>query len=83
MAYFPRLTYLVAFADPLEAVRPETLFKKRLWHSCFPVNFAKILKTRFLQNTSGRLLLNNMIATSMFSSNTKISYCYTHLHYGF
>ena len=25
-----------------------TLLKKRLWHRCFPVNFAKILKTPFL-----------------------------------
>ena len=32
--------------------------KKRLWHRCFPVNFAKFLRTPFLQNTSGRLLLN-------------------------
>ena len=29
---------------------------KRLWHWCFPVNFAKFLRTP-LQNTSGRLLL--------------------------
>ena len=28
-------------------VRPETLFKKRLWHRCLPVNFAKLLKTSF------------------------------------
>ena len=34
-----------------------TLFKKRLWHSCFPVNLAKFLRTLFLQNT-GRLLLS-------------------------
>ena len=33
------------------------LLNKRLWHRYFPVNFAKLLKTRFLQNTSGRLLL--------------------------
>ena len=38
-------------------LRPATLLKKRLWHRCFPVNFSKILKTPFLQNTSGRLLL--------------------------
>ena len=31
--------------------------KKRLWHRCFPVNFAKVLRTLFLQNTSRRLLL--------------------------
>ena len=30
-------------------------FKKRLWQTCFPVNF---LRTVFLQNTSGPLLLN-------------------------
>ena len=31
--------------------------KKRLWHSCFPMNFAKFLRAPFLQNTSRRLLL--------------------------
>ena len=29
------------------------LSKKRLWHRCFPVNFAKFLGTPLLQNTSG------------------------------
>ena len=33
------------------------LKKKRLRHRCFPVNFAKFLRTSFLQNTSGRLRL--------------------------
>ena len=28
-----------------------------LWHRCFPVNFAKFLRTPFLQNTSGGWLL--------------------------
>ena len=27
--------------------RPATLLKKRLWHGCFPVNFAKFLKNTF------------------------------------
>ena len=35
----------------------ETLLKKRLWHRCFLVNFAKFLRTSFLQNTSGQVLL--------------------------
>ena len=26
-------------------LRPATLLKKRPWHRCFPVNFAKFLKT--------------------------------------
>ena len=38
-------------------LRPANLLKKRLWHRCFPVNFTKFLRTPFLQNTSGRLLL--------------------------
>ena len=33
------------------------LFKKRLWQWCFPVNFAKFLRTPFWQITSGWLLL--------------------------
>ena len=40
--------------------RPATLFKKRLWHKCFPLNFVKFLRTPFLQNMSGRLLLENV-----------------------
>ena len=33
-------------------MRPATLLKKRLWHICFPVNFAKFLRTPFLERTS-------------------------------
>ena len=39
------------------SLKPATLFKKRLCHRYFPVNFAKFLKTPFLQDTSWRLLL--------------------------
>ena len=39
-------------------LRPAASLKRRLWHSCFSVNFAKFLRTFILQNTSGRLLLN-------------------------
>ena len=38
-------------------LRSATLLKKRLWHRCFPVNFTTFLRTPFLQNSSGRLLL--------------------------
>ena len=34
--------------------------KLRLWQRCFLVNFAKFLRTTFLQNTSVRLVLNNL-----------------------
>ena len=36
---------------------PINCIKKRLWHRCFLVNFAKFLRTPFFQNTSGRLRL--------------------------
>ena len=32
----------------LSGLRPATLLKKRFWHRCFPVNFAKFLRTPFL-----------------------------------
>ena len=38
-------------------LRPASLLKKRLWHRCFPTNFAKFLRKRFLQNASRQLLL--------------------------
>ena len=50
------------FFDKVTDLRPETFLKMRLWHRCFPVNFVKFLGTHFLQNTSGRLLLNGEIS---------------------
>ena len=43
--------------NKVAGLRSATLLKKRLWHRCFPVNFAKFQRTPFLQNASGRLLL--------------------------
>ena len=40
-----------------------TLLKKRIWYRCFPVNFAKFLRTPFLQNIFGRLLLKDKLAS--------------------
>ena len=42
-------------------MRPATLLKKRLWHECFPVNFAKFLRKPFLQNTTGWLILKETV----------------------
>ena len=47
-------------------LRPATMLKKRLQRRCFTVNFAKFLRTRFLQNTSGRLLLFFLIRFTVF-----------------
>ena len=38
------------------------------WNRCFPVNFAKFLRTPFLQNTSGSLLLNYLYITTNFDT---------------
>ena len=43
--------------EPHLCLRPSILLKKRLWHRCFHVNFAKLSRTPFLQNTSGQLFL--------------------------
>ena len=44
-----------------------TLLKKRLWHRCFPVNFAKFLRTPFLTEQLRWLLLVTIIAkTNLF-----------------
>ena len=47
------------FFNKVAGLKPATLLKERLWHRCFPVNFGKFLRKSFLQNTSGRLLLEN------------------------
>ena len=36
------------FFDKVAGLRPATLLKKRLWHRCFPVNFATFVRTPFL-----------------------------------
>ena len=44
-------------------LRPATLLKQRLWRKCFPVNFAKFLRTPFLTEHLRWLLLNEEILT--------------------
>ena len=56
------------FFNKVAGLRSATLFKKRLWHMFFPMNFAKFLITPFVPNTSGRLLL---WTTASETSNTK------------
>ena len=45
------------FFNKVAGLRPATLLKKRLWHRCFPVNFAKFLRTPFLTEHLWWLLL--------------------------
>ena len=56
----------------------ETLLRKRLCRRCFPVNFAKFLRTPFLQSTSRRLLLD-MLVDKNFSG----AHYFSHTFYNF
>ena len=49
------------FFNKVAGLRPTTSLKKRPLHSCFPVNFVKFLRTPFLQNICGRLLLSQKL----------------------
>ena len=51
------------FFNKVADLRPATLLKKKLWHRGFPVNFAKRLRTSFLQSTYRRLLPQLLAAT--------------------
>ena len=45
------------FFNKIAGLRPATLLKNRLWHRCFPVNFAKFPRTTFLTEHLRWLLL--------------------------
>ena len=45
------------FCNKVAALKQATLLKKRLWHRCFPVDFAKFLRTPFLTEQLRWLLL--------------------------
>ena len=47
-------------------LRTATLLKKRLWHRCFSVNFAKFLKTPFFTEHLQGLLLSRSSQSKMF-----------------
>ena len=60
------------FINKVVGLKPATLLKKRLWHRCFPVNFAKFLRTPFFTEDLWWLLLdfkafllNNRSTTNM------------------
>ena len=54
--------------NKVAGLRPATLLKKRLWHRCFPLNFAKFLRTPFLTEHLWWLLL----IVDKLSANTTI-----------
>ena len=57
------------FLNKVATLRPSTLSRKRLWHRCFPVNFAKFLRTSFIKEHLWWLLLKilTISAVQVFS----------------
>ena len=47
---------LSLFFNNVAGLRPATLLKKTLWHRCFPMNFAKLLRTPFIEQLRWLLL---------------------------
>ena len=54
------------FFNKVAGLRPATLFKKRLWYMCFPMNFSTFLRTPFFIEHLWWLLLQ------LFSYSIKI-----------
>ena len=48
------------FCNKVTGLKLATLLKKRLWHRCFPVNFAKFLRTPLFTEDFQRLLLDSV-----------------------
>ena len=56
--------------NKVAGLRPATLLKKRLWHKCFPVNFAKFLRTPFLIKHLQWLLITHDVVGKLFKNLT-------------
>ena len=56
-------------------MKTPVLLKKRLWHKCFPLSFVKFLRTPFLENTSGRLLLEMIYLTQSYVTSPPVLSC--------
>ena len=52
------LSQSLFFNKVVAGLRPATLLKERLWHRCFPVNFAKFPRTPFFTEHLRWLFLN-------------------------
>ena len=51
------------FLNKVEGLRPAILLKRRLWHSCFPLNSVKFLRTPFYREQFWWLLLHASACT--------------------
>ena len=61
------------FFNKVAGLRSATLSKKRLWHRCFHVNFAKFLRTPCLIEHLRWLLLSKVLSVSLFSFSLNVN----------
>ena len=66
------LTKFTKFTGKHLCLRPATLLKKSLWYKCFPVNFAKFIRTPFFIEQLRWLLLFGGCFCSSSRFNTKL-----------
>ena len=55
------------FLNKISGLQSTTLLKKRLHHKCFPVNFAKFLRTAFIEQLRWLLLTENISTEVLIS----------------
>ena len=60
--------------------QPATLLKEKLQHRCFPVNFAKFLRTTVLENKSGSWFWYTAYLISQYLSYNELLWQLTLLH---
>ena len=58
--FYRKTPVLESLFNKLAELKACNFIKKRLQHRCFPVKFAKFLRTPILKNICGRLLLKEM-----------------------
>ena len=66
------------FFNKIAGLRSATLLKKRLWHGCFPVNFAKFLRTPFIIEHLRWLLLQLYALDNCPTAATQERYTWRH-----
>ena len=65
------------FFNKFAGLKPVTLLKMRLWHSCFPVNFLKFLRTPFYIEYLRWLLLSVVLSFFYFDKQILCLFIYT------
>ena len=65
------------FFNKFAGLKPVTLLKMRLWHSCFPVNFLKFLRTPFYIEYLRWLLLRVVLSFFYFDKQILCLFIYT------